>query len=170
MSEPFIGEIRMFAGNFAPVGWAKCDGQLLPITSYTALFSLLGTTYGGDGEMFFGLPDLRSRIPVHAGDGPGLTSRSLGSKIGQETVALNEQQIPSHDHALRGSQGFATQHSPASARFAQNRAGMYSVAAPNVSLSSTSVTLNGDGEAHENMAPYLAVNYIIALNGLFPSP
>ena len=105
MSEPFIAEIRIFAGNFAPRGWAFCDGQLLPISQNTALFSLIGTTYGGDGRTTFALPDLRGRAPIHAGNGPGLTNRQLGSKAGVETVALSESQMPGHAHAVGCSNG-----------------------------------------------------------------
>ena len=118
MSDPFIGEISLFASNFAPRGWALCDGQLLPISTNTALFALLGTTYGGDGRTTFGLPDLRGRLPVHAGTGPGLTQRRLGERSGVEQVTLSTTELPSHGHAVRGNSGVANRQSPVNAVWA----------------------------------------------------
>ena len=112
MSEPFVGEIRMFAGNFAPRGWAFCDGQLLAVSQNDALFSLLGTIYGGDGRTTFGLPDLRGRVPIHAGSGPGLSPRRLGAKAGAENVTLTVNQLPSHSHRLSGSANLASESRP----------------------------------------------------------
>ncbi len=172
MSEPFVGEIRMFAGNFAPRNWAFCDGQLLSIASNDALFSLLGTIYGGDGRTTFGLPDLRGRIPVHAGSGPGLTPRNLGSKGGQENVTLTLNQIPSHTHTLTGSSLAGQGGSPAGAVPAQSTVGVY-VRNPNVAairpLNDASITSVGGSQAHTNLMPFQCVNFIIALFGIYPS-
>ena len=175
MSEPFIAEIRIFAGNFAPRGWAFCDGQLLPISNNTALFSLIGTTYGGDGRTTTALPNLQGRAPMHPGRGPGLTSRRLGEKVGVETVTLTEAQIPSHSHTARADvTGFANVTTPGNTS-AFNR----SVAGANayqsntssnvVDLASETLATTGGGQAHDNIQPYLTLNFIIALQGLYPS-
>lgn len=169
MSEPFLGEIRMFAGNFAPAGWARCDGQLLNIAQNTALFSLFGTIYGGNGQTSFGLPDLRGRIPVHAGNGPGLPPRPIGQKSGAETVALTVASMPTHSHSMVGTSAPARLHSPAGARPATNRAGVYTAAAPNTALATGSVSDAGSGTPHENMQPFLTVTFIVAMVGLYPS-
>ncbi len=195
MSNPFIGEIILFAGNFAPRGWALCRGQLLAVASNTALFSILGTTYGGDGETTFGLPDLRGRAAVGEGQGPGLSNHPLGSKTGSETVTLSAAQMPSHGHVVSatlnssfGAQsGAADQHAPSPTG---------SLAVPTISgmtglkfyhdtgtadtdvegaVIGGSLTLanaggdEGGTQAHENMHPVLAIHYIIALVGVFPS-
>lgn len=191
--EPFLGQIMMFGGNFAPRGWALCDGQLLPISQYSALFSILGTTYGGDGRTTFGLPDLRGRAPIHAGQGPGLTSYRIGQRGGVEDVTLNVTQIPSHNHfaslndvTLGVSSAEATLHKPEAgsslaagnlpgSRGAGNPTQMYSTATPNIPLASQSVSGNvtvnntGGNLSHENRQPFLATYYIIALQGVFPS-
>jgi len=171
MSEPFIAEIRIFAGNFAPRNWAFCNGQLLPVAQNTALFSLVGTTYGGDGRTSFGLPDLQGRAPMHPGRGPGLTSRRLGERTGVETVVLNETQIPSHSHGARGSENAAVASTPANnyvARGAGRGANTYLNADTGVGTTKQ-LTPTGGGLSHNNMQPYLAMYFIIALQGLYPS-
>jgi microcystin-dependent protein len=171
MSEPFIAEIRIFAGNFAPRGWAFCNGQLLPIAQNTALFSLIGTTYGGDGRTTTGLPDLKGRAPMHPGHGPGLTSRRLGQKTGTETEGLDESQIPSHNHTARGSENAAVSTAPAN-NFVAHGAGRginrYLDADTSIGASKQLLPTGG-GAAHNNMQPYLAMYFIIALQGLYPS-
>ena len=170
MSDPFIGEIMLFGGNFAPRGWAFCDGQLLAINSNSALFSLLGTIYGGDGRTTFALPDLRGRAPLHQGNGPGLGNRNIGQRGGAEQVTLNVTQIPSHTHALEGSSNEATTNAPGGgAVMADTNTALYSAGAPGSALSGLAVASNGGSQSHPNMMPYLAVNYCIALVGVFPS-
>ncbi len=167
MSEPFIAEIRIFAGNFAPRGWAFCDGQLLPISQNTALFSLIGTTYGGDGRTTTALPNLQGRAPMHPGRGPGLTSRRLGEKVGAETVTLSEAQIPSHSHTMRAADTSPTQNSPAGA--VTGVAKIYGNSANLVDLEGGTLATTGGGQAHTNLQPFLTLNFIIALVGLYPS-
>lgn len=180
MAEPFLGQIIMFAGNFAPRGWAFCEGQLLPISQNTALFSLLGTAYGGDGRTTFALPDLRGRVPIHAGQGPGLSHYNLGQQGGVEQVNLNTSNLPTHSHAAtattKAQSGGGDSASPKDAVWAQDGAvgaQSYSTSAPNSAMRSDAVEVSvqdaGGGQAHENRQPYLAINYIIALEGLFPS-
>ena len=172
MSESFLGEIRMFAGTFAPQGWALCDGQLLAVDQNDALFSLLGTIYGGDGRTTFGLPDLRGRIPIHAGSGPALTPRNIGARLGTEIETLTTNQLPSHSHTLQantqaGSQGDAGGGTPA-----QSTVGVY-LQSPNPAsvfqLRPASISNAGAGQSHNNMMPYLCINFIIALFGIYPS-
>jgi microcystin-dependent protein len=168
MSEPFIGEIRMFGGNFAPRGWAFCNGQLLSISQNTALFSLLGTTYGGNGETTFALPDLRGRFPMHFGAGPNLSNRPLGQKSGAEKVKLIAAEMPAHTHALRGSAAASNTGSPAGAVPASG--GAYNTAWDKTTvLDAEGVGSAGGGGAHGNMPPFTVVNFIIALEGIFPS-
>ena len=170
MSDPFIGEIRMFAGNFAPRGWAFCDGQLLAVSQNDALFSLLGTIYGGDGRTTFGLPDLRGRIPVHAGTGPGLSLRRLGEKSGTETVTVTTAQLPAHTHPLQGTGQFADTPNPAMLAPAKSTtADVYINEAPSVNLSSSAVTSTGGSQSHTNLMPFLCISFIIALVGIYPS-
>ena len=172
MSEPFIAEIRIFSGNFAPRSWAFCDGQLLPIAQNTALFSLIGTTYGGDGRTTTALPDLQGRAPMHAGRGPGLTSRRLGQKIGVETVTLTEAQIPAHSHALRSTAAPAQVKDPIGNVFAESPdEDAYNSATPGnlVTMNADMVGNAGGGLSHTNVQPYLTLNFIIALQGLYPS-
>lgn len=175
MSEPFIAEIRMFAGNFAPRGWAFCAGQLLPINQNTALFSLLGTTYGGNGQTTFALPDLCGRAPMHAGNGPGLTPRSLGEAGGQENVVLAINQVPAHSHAaqVNASNGAANSLSPVGTVLAVSAQGnAFATGSPPtspMSASAASVANAGGNQGHNNMQPYTAVSFIIALQGIFPS-
>lgn len=169
MSEPFIGEIRMFAGNFAPRGWAFCDGQLLAINQNDALFSLLGTIYGGDGRTTFGLPDLRGRLPIHAGQGPGLSERRLGSTGGAESVTVTIGQFPGHNHGpLRASTGAADAADPTGAVLAEGSADIYVDESPDAALA-TSTTSAGGSQAHTNLMPFVCVHFIIALVGIYPS-
>ncbi|MGJ8637108.1 MAG: phage tail protein [Phycisphaerales bacterium] len=173
--EPFIGQIMLFAGNFAVRGWALCDGQLLPISQHSALFSILGTQYGGNGESTFGLPDLRGRVPIHMGNGPGLTNRPLGSKSGAETHTLNAGEMPSHSHnaILRASDQEGTSASPDELVIAKSGSGDpdYNGEALHAALRSDSIEVsnNGGNQPHNNMQPYLTLNYQIALVGIFPS-
>lgn len=169
MSEPFVGEIRIFAGNFAPRGWAFCDGQLLAVSQNDALFSLLGTIYGGDGRTTFGLPDLRGRIPIHAGHGPGLSERRLGAKAGAENVTLTVNQLPSHRHALVATSAVANQESPTNNVTAQPTGAIYGKVGPFVDLNSGAMSEVGGSRSHTNEMPFLCVNFIIALFGIYPS-
>lgn len=170
MSEPFVGEIRMFAGNFAPRGWAFCDGQLLAVSQNDALFSLLGTIYGGDGRTTFGLPDLRGRIPLHAGSGPGLTPRRLGAKAGEENVTLTVNQMPNHSHTMHGSSAPAgATTNPNNQVFASNFMNMYSAETPNANAANETISNVGGSRSHTNLMPALCVNFIIALFGIYPS-
>ena len=170
MSEPFVGEIRMFAGNFAPQGWAYCDGQLLAVSSNDALFSLLGTIYGGDGRTTFGLPDLRGRIPIHAGTGPGLSPRRLGDKAGDETETLTVPELPSHTHAWRGHSGAAEGQTPISASVAAPSSNLFDSQTYNLGvLRASLVGATGGSQAHANLMPALCVHFIIALFGVYPS-
>lgn len=170
MSEPFVGEIRMFAGNFAPRGWAFCDGQLLAVSQNDALFSLLGSIYGGDGRTTFGLPDLRGRIPIHAGHGPGLSERRLGAKLGTEKETLTVNQLPSHGHPLQASSELAQQASPEGNLPARSLTfDLYRQATPTSPMASTSIGAVGGSRSHTNLMPYLCVHFIIALVGIYPS-
>lgn len=172
MSEPFIAEIKIFGGNFAPRGYAFCDGQILPISQNTALFSLVGTTYGGDGRSTFGLPDLRGHGTMHPGRGPGLTPRRLGEKLGSETVTLTEAQLPNHSHSFNATPAPAGEVGPTATNYAARTGGqnaIYSTSAPDVDLSAQAVGTAGGGQAHANLQPALVLNFIIALQGLYPS-
>jgi microcystin-dependent protein len=170
MSEPFVGEIRMFAGNFAPRGWAFCEGQLLAVSQNDALFSLLGTIYGGDGRTTFGLPDLRGRIPIHAGTGPGLSPRQLGAKAGTENVTLTTNQLPSHNHPMAVSSDVSNSPNPGSNVTARpSSVDLYINDAPNVNLNTQAITSLGGSRSHDNMMPFVAINFIIALVGIYPS-
>lgn len=171
MSEPFVGEVRMFAGNFAPRGWAFCDGQLLAVSQNDALFSLLGTIYGGDGRTTFGLPDLRGRLPLHAGHGPGLSDRRLGAKGGAEKVTLTVNQLPSHSHQFSATTSNATDNSPSSTMTVAKGVGFdpYIASSANVPMASNTVSSIGGSQSHTNLMPYLCVHFIIALFGIYPS-
>lgn len=170
MSEPFAGEIRMFAGNFAPRGWAFCDGQLLSTSQNDALFSLLGTVYGGDGRTTFGLPDLRGRVPIHAGSGPGLSPRRLGAKGGTENETLTTNELPSHSHPLQATANLGTSPNPAGAAPAKSATmDGYIGADPSVALSANAVTAVGGSRSHTNLMPFLCIHFIIALFGIYPS-
>jgi microcystin-dependent protein len=170
MTDPFVGEIRIFPLNFAVRGWALCNGQLLPLSQNTALFALLGTTYGGDGKTTFALPDLRGRAPMHAGAGPGLTPRDLGESPGESSVTLNLSQIPAHIHTETAESVPASISSPsgnvslASANTAGARANVYG---PEGDLAPMGGTVGG-GQPHDNRQPYLGLNFQIALQGIFP--
>lgn len=170
MSEPYIGEVRMFGGSFAPVGWLKCDGQLVPISTYDTLYVLLGTTYGGDGTTTFGIPDLRGRSPLHAGTGQGLSPRVLGQTFGSETVALTAAQMPVHSHLVKANATTGTLGSPITAVWAQNSTADldYSTGAPATTMSPGATTPSGKGVPHDNMAPFQAVTFIICYAGIFP--
>lgn len=174
---PFLGQIIMFGGTFAPRGWALCDGQLLPISGNSALFSILGTTYGGDGRTTFALPDLRGRVAMHAGNGPGLSPRRLGEKSGSETNTLNTAQMPSHNHAATGTVNLGTAANAASGSGAflpiSTGANFYSDTAGTADLNAGAVSVtvgnNGSNSPVNNMQPFQVVNYIIAMQGVFPS-
>ena len=171
--EPFIGQIQAFGFSFAPRGWATCDGQLLQISSNTALFSLLGTTYGGDGRTTFGLPDLRGRTALHQGTGPGLSNRTMGEKSGAETVTLNATQMPAHTHVatLKGSLQVTPviDDTPTGKVLAPGN--QYFNGASDTDMGATAITNadTGGGQAHANMQPFLCINFCIALTGVFPS-
>jgi microcystin-dependent protein len=175
--EGTIAEIRMFAGTFAPRNWAFCQGQLMSISQNTALFSILGTTYGGNGQTTFGLPDFRGRVAVGTGQGPGLSNVSLGEQAGVETVTLLVTQMPSHNHVINGSaSGLAnnanpTGNAPGIGAVASNNApvNMYSNGAPAAAMNPQVCGLAGGNQPHNNMQPYLGMNYIICLFGIFPS-
>ncbi|MEY8214892.1 MAG: tail fiber protein [Colwellia sp.] len=176
MSDPFLGEIIMFGGNFAPRGWALCDGTLLAISQNQALFSLLGTTYGGDGRTTFGLPELRGRVAMHAGNGPGLSSRPLGQKSGSETNTLNVNHLPSHTHAATAHcvDGVGNANTAAGNLWsadAGNQSATYNNGGQNGDMKSDAISVanTGGGSSVNNIQPYQAVNYIIALQGTFPS-
>jgi microcystin-dependent protein len=165
MAQPYIGEIRMFAGNFAPAGWMFCQGQLLPISEYETLFVLLGTTYGGDGESTFALPDLRGRVPVHQGNG-----FTLSQTGGVEHVTLTQSQIPSHSHPLLATLNAGDQADPLNNVMAQNAAVQIFIEdVPTANAGASTVTAVGGSQPHNNFQPYLCVDFIISLFGLFPS-
>lgn len=173
MGQPYIGEIRMFGGNFAPAGWAFCDGRLIAISENDTLFNLIGTTYGGDGQETFALPDLRGRSPIHMGTGAG-SSYVIGQFAGAETVTLSTQQMPTHSHAPRAA-SVSTTDSPANALLAPatGPAGVNAYApagsAAMVNLAADSLQNTGGGQAHENMQPYLVCSFIISLFGVYPT-
>lgn len=174
MSDPFTAEIRMAGFNFAPSGWALCDGQVMPIMQNTALFSLIGNFYGGDLTMnTFALPDLRGRTPIHQGQGSGLTQRAIGSSGGQSGVTLTEAQLPTHFHQAKANSGIGSLQSPANNVWAAEGRGRplaYSSNGPNVMMSNQALAQAGSSTPHNNMAPFLAVLFIICLQGVFPSP
>ncbi len=171
MSEPFIAEIRIFAGNFAPRSWAFCSGQLLPISQNTALFSLVGTTYGGDGRTNFGLPDLQGRAPIGRGRGPGLTDRRLGLKTGAEIASVSNAQMASHNHSAQGSENAPVSSAPTDNYVAHGGGrGANAYLDANTGIGASKELLpTGGGQTHNNMQPFLTVYFIIALQGLYPS-
>jgi microcystin-dependent protein len=171
MADPFVGEIRMFAGNFAPLDWMFCNGQLISIAQNTALFSLIGTTYGGNGTTTFALPDLRGRIPLHRD-----SNYPIGMASGQETVTLNSTQLPAHSHAFgtlaataSAPNGNATHTTPIGNRFAGGAIKAYTAGTPSIAMNNAVMTAAGGNQAHDNRMPYMAINYIISLYGIFPS-
>ena len=168
MTQPFLGEIRIFPYNFAPRGWAFCNGQILSIAQNTALFSLLGTTYGGNGQTTFALPDLRSRVPMHQFQGPGLSDRSLGEQSGTETVTLISTEMPQHNHLFNASNNDATDSAPQGNVPALIPSGGYN-ASPNTQMNPTAVAIAGGSQPHNNIQPYLVLSFCIALSGIFPS-
>jgi microcystin-dependent protein len=168
--DPFVAEIRIFPFNFAPKGWAFCDGQILPLSQNTALFSLLGTTYGGDGKSNFALPDMQGNAPMHPGQGPGLSLHDLGETGGSETVSLLESEIPSHSHTLRADilDIADTNVVSPNASFALSSGGTLYQAAGGATMSDNAITPAGGDQPHNNLQPYLALNFCIALQGVYP--
>jgi microcystin-dependent protein len=167
MSDQFIGEIRMFGGNFAPMDWAFCDGQTLQISQNDVLYSLIGTTYGGDGTTTFALPDLRGRLPMHRGNG-----HVIGEKLGAETVAVTESQMPSHTHPVMANSAVGVKENPQDLVWAAGddaTSSRYATGVPNQAMNATQVGFAGAGMAHDNMMPYLTVSFIIAISGIFPT-
>jgi microcystin-dependent protein len=171
MSQPYIGEIRMFGGSFAPAGWAMCNGQTIPIAENDALFQLIGTTYGGDGQETFALPNLQSRFPVHQGQGPGISNNyQLGEAGGVESVTLTTQQIPIHTHAALCSNVGGTGSDPAGGVWATSDTTQYQTGSgPDTNMANMPTTPQGGSQPHDNMTPYLVVTFIISLFGVFPS-
>lgn len=166
MAQPYVGEIRMFAGNFAPAGWMFCEGQLLPISENETLFQLIGTTYGGDGQSTFALPDLRGRVPIHQGNGFVLAETG-----GAEEITLTASQISAHSHPLLASSGPGNSNSPGGALPGESAAvKIYFSDAPSANMAATAVTATGGTQPHTNFQPYLCVDFIISLFGIFPSP
>jgi microcystin-dependent protein len=169
MSDPFVGEIRLFAGNFAPQGWAFCDGQLLSIATNEVLFVLIGTTYGGDGQNSFALPDLRGRVPVHQGSN-GQSNYIAGQSGGAESVTLTSNQMPAHTHAMYASTSPASvTHGPSEVLGSSTAMNLYGTGAPNMAMDPNALTLVGGNQPHENMPPFVALSYIISMFGIFPS-
>ena len=172
MAEPFVAEIRIFPYNFAPRNWAFCDGQLLPISQNTALFSLVGTFYGGDGRTTFGLPNLQGRLPMHPGNGPGLTTRQLGEIGGAETATLTAAQMPSHGHTVQANSNPADLSSPTANRSLARSSGGFAWQDTNSNLvdrAPQAVGNAGGGQPHNNLMPYTVLNFCIALTGIYPS-
>jgi microcystin-dependent protein len=169
VAEPFLGEIRLFGFNFAPRGWATCNGQLLAINSYSALFSLLGTFYGGDGRTNFALPNLQSRVAIHQGQGQGLSPYTIGQNGGTENVTLNQGQMPQHNHAAIASGANASVARPAGAVLALVGTSIYAAAPDGTQMNPGMIGMAGSGQPHQNIQPYLTVNFCIAVQGTFPS-
>ncbi|WXH29301.1 hypothetical protein WA016_03259 [Myxococcus stipitatus] len=170
--DQFIGEIRIFAGNFAPRGWALCEGQLLPIAQNTALFSILGTTYGGNGQTTFALPDLRGRYPMQSGQGPGLSPRVLGEQAGVETVTLIQTQMPAHNHSLNVSALDGDTETPSGTLLAADSSATttnYRAGPIDATMNAMAIGVSGGTQPHENMCPFLVLNFMIALEGVFPA-
>ena len=169
MGDPFIGDIRMFGGNFAPRGYALCDGQLLSISQNDALFSLFGTIYGGDGRTSFGLPDLRGRVPIHKGSGPGLSPRTIGRKLGAENVTLTVNELPSHGHPLTASQSAANSADPVGHTLAVAEGDVYNGEDADSIMGFESIGVVGGDQRHTNLQPFQVINFIVALQGVYPS-
>jgi microcystin-dependent protein len=170
MADSYVGEIRMFGGNFAPAGWMFCDGALIPIAQNDVLFQLIGTTYGGDGVNTFAVPDLRGRLPIHTGQGAGMSVRTLGESGGAEEVTLNVQQMPVHSHTMAASNDIAALPTPQGNVTGQAAAKLYRAGVPTVQMDPQSLAPAGGSQPHENVQPFLCVNFIISLFGIFPSP
>ena len=171
MGEPFVGEIRMFGGSFAPAGWAMCQGQSMAISENDTLFNLIGTTYGGDGQETFNLPDLQGRAPMHSGQGPGITQNyQIGEQAGVESVTLNAQQTPIHTHSFLGSSAAATLTSPSGSVVGTSAQVDYlTIATASVAMNANAITPVGGSQPHDNMQPYLVITFIISLFGVYPS-
>lgn len=170
MSDPFVGEIKIFAGNFAPLGWALCDGQLMSIADFDALYSLIGTTYGGDGVATFGLPDMRGRLPLHAGQGPGLSPYVLGQRAGAEEVTLSTLQLPSHSHVVMAQSGKGDKPTPNGMALATASTFLYSPYGSSVAnMNTQALGMAGGSQPHDNMMPFQCLNFIIALEGIYPT-
>ncbi len=169
MSLPYIGEIRMVGFNFAPVGWASCDGQLVAISQNDTLFTLIGTTYGGDGQNTFALPNLSGRIPIHMGSGPGLSTRNIGEISGSEAVTLTASQIAAHAHTPMAQSANGALNTPQNGVWAGASSSVYTSAAPNMPMRNSLIGMAGGSQPHDNMMPFLAVNFIISLFGIFPT-
>jgi microcystin-dependent protein len=169
LADPFVAEIRIYPFQFAPTGWAFCDGQLLPLSQNTALFSLLGTTYGGNGESDFALPDLQGRVPLHPGQGPGLSLYDLGEEGGSDTVNLLESEIPAHAHQLRGQAALSDTPTPANMSLGRSNNAYQTATTGLVPMAPQSLPPAGGGQPHNNLMPYLTLNFCIALQGIFPA-
>ena len=169
MATPFIGQIMMFGGNFAPLGWAFCDGSLQAISQNETLFALIGTTYGGDGQTTFALPDLRGRIPIHQGTGPGLSQYTIGQLGGVETVTLTAVQLGGHTHAIQANNKSGSSASPGGNIVAGTAANPYSTGTGDVNMGAATIGAAGGSQPHSNMMPFLAVSFVISLFGIFPS-
>ena len=170
MPEPYIGEIRMFAGTFAPAGWAFCNGQQLPISENDALFTLIGTTYGGDGQETFNLPNLQSRVPIHFGNGPDGVNYPLAQAAGTESVTLTTQQIPVHTHAMLATTATGNLSGPANNTLSDSpNIKLYTAQVPSQTMNANSITPVGGSQPHENCQPFLCINFIISLFGVFPT-
>ncbi|MBC8162710.1 MAG: phage tail protein [Roseiflexaceae bacterium] len=171
MGTHYVGEILIFAGNFAPAGWMLCEGQLLPISENETLFQLIGTTYGGDGQSTFALPDLRGRLPLHMGTGPNSVTYIIGEAAGVESVTLTTQQLPSHTHGVVATTALATSALPVGRVLAEGSGPtLYYADVPTVALAATAVGSVGGSQPHTNLQPYLCLNFIISLFGIYPSP
>jgi len=172
MAEPYVGEIRMFGGNFAPNGWLFCAGQLVPIAEFDVLFALIGTTYGGDGQSTFALPDLRGRLPIHMGQSPGTSNYIIGQRDGVETVTLTSNQMPAHTHAFIATTAASSNTGPGGNVVADSTvagAKIYAAGPGSAALAASAVTSSGGSQPHDNRMPFLAVSFIISLFGIFPS-
>ena len=170
MSQPFVGEIRMFGGNFAPAGWMFCEGQTLPISEYEVLFNLIGTTYGGDGQETFSLPNLGGRVPIHQGSGPGLSTRIIGETGGVPDVTLTSGQLGGHTHALMGSTDAGGTPNPGGAVLATgSTVQVYRQTNPGARMAANAITSVGGSQPHENRQPYLPIRFIISLFGIYPT-
>lgn len=169
MADPFVAEIRIYGFNFAPKGWAFCNGQILPLSQNTALFALLGTTYGGDGKSTFALPNLQGSVPMHPGQGPGLSLHDLGEIGGSSTVTLLQSEMPSHPHTAFPKTSLGNSQTPVAQSWAGSTiAKQYVSTAPNVQMNFAAIGITGGSQPHNNMSPYLTLNFCIALQGVFP--